>query len=100
MDDFLCADNSKLTQRTYNLQAVSFTPQEISDAIKKRVKGFSIAYNPDFRQKIAESWPRVLDDTKVCKTVNFLFFFSLIHALFWVSSLLGGGVFFLLKILI
>jgi hypothetical protein len=65
MADFVCADNARLTQRTYNLQAMSFTPGEIAAAIKKRIPSFRIVYEPDFRQAIAASWPKVLDDSKV-----------------------------------
>lgn len=52
---------------SYNLAAMSFTPQEIAEAVKKIVPEFNISYNPDFRQKIADSWPRSIDDTKARK---------------------------------
>ena len=48
---------------SYNLAAVSFTPEEMGAAIRKRVPGFEIAYAPDFRQQIADSWPRSIDDS-------------------------------------
>lgn len=47
---------------SYNLGALSFTPAEIAAAIARRVPGFELACEPDFRQAIAESWPRVIDD--------------------------------------
>jgi nucleoside-diphosphate-sugar epimerase len=62
--DLMEADGSKLTVRTsYNLTAVSFAPEEIAAEIAKRIPGFTIAYVPDFRQKIADSWPKSIDDS-------------------------------------
>jgi len=43
---------------------MSFTPEEISQEIKKSIPEFNITYNPDFRQKIADSWPKSIDDSK------------------------------------
>ena len=58
------ADPDKLTIRSsYNLGGISFNPKEISNEIKKHIPDFKITYNPDFRQKIAESWPRSIDDS-------------------------------------
>ena len=47
---------------SYNLAGFSFTPRELADAIAKRLPGFTLACEPDFRQQIAESWPQVIDD--------------------------------------
>ncbi|MEQ8625146.1 MAG: NAD-dependent epimerase/dehydratase family protein [Vicingaceae bacterium] len=47
---------------SYNLGGISFSPKEIAAAIKKQLPEFSISYNPDFRQKIAESWPSSIND--------------------------------------
>eukprot|EP00048_Salpingoeca_helianthica_P015671 m.227935 g.227935 ORF g.227935 m.227935 type:complete len:351 (-) comp17362_c0_seq1:45-1097(-) len=61
---FMQADPARLTARTYNLNAISFTPTEITAAIRARVPSFASTFEPDFRQAIADSWPRSLDDSK------------------------------------
>jgi len=70
MDDCLAAstkimevDSKKLSQRVYNVAGVSFTPEEQVHSIQKYMPKFQISYVPDFRQKIAETWPRSLDDS-------------------------------------
>jgi len=52
---------------SYNLAAMSFTPTEIAAEIKKHIPEFTITYNPDFRQKIADSWPASIDDSRARK---------------------------------
>merc|ERR1711879_1044397 len=56
-----------LKQRTYNVTAISFSPEELAAAIKKRIPHFRITYEPDFRQAIADSWPASLDDSMARK---------------------------------
>ncbi len=47
----------------YNLAAISFSPRQIADEIKKHIPGFKITYKTDSRQEIAESWPQSIDDS-------------------------------------
>lgn len=65
--DLIEAPAESLQQRTYNMTAISFTPAELAESIKKFQPEFSISYKPDFRQAIADSWPRSIDDSKARK---------------------------------
>lgn len=48
---------------SYNVSAISFSPKEMVESIKKQIPEFSATYKPDFRQKIADSWPDSIDDS-------------------------------------
>lgn len=50
------------TRTAYNISGIDFTPSEIYDEIKNYIPRFEIKYEPDFRQKIAESWPSTIND--------------------------------------
>jgi nucleoside-diphosphate-sugar epimerase len=63
MVDLLEADNSKLKRRVYNITGMSFSAGEIAAEIKKHIPEFEIKYEPDFRQEIADSWPKTIDDS-------------------------------------
>ncbi len=43
---------------------MSFSPKEIAAEIKKHLPDFTIDYDPDSRQEIANSWPRSIDDSQ------------------------------------
>ncbi|RDE14500.1 MAG: NAD-dependent epimerase [Candidatus Thorarchaeota archaeon] len=61
--DLIEADAKKLVHRTFNVTAVSFTPEELANEIKKIIPDFQIDYKPDFHQAIADSWPKSIDDS-------------------------------------
>jgi nucleoside-diphosphate-sugar epimerase len=61
--DLAEADGSKLTHRVFNVTGMSFTAGELAGEIRKHIPGFRIEYKPDFRQEIADSWPKSIDDS-------------------------------------
>ena len=57
-------DLSKLKHHSdFNLAAMSFSAGELAAEIKRNIPEFTCEYKPDFRQKIADSWPRSVDDS-------------------------------------
>ena len=57
------ADTSNIQRRVYNVTSMSFSVEELANEIKKHIPDFKITYNPDFRQEIADSWPKTIDDS-------------------------------------
>jgi nucleoside-diphosphate-sugar epimerase len=58
------ADASAIQVRSsYNLGGISFTPKQLAAEIAKYIPDFKITCKPDFRQAIADSWPRSIDDS-------------------------------------
>ena len=55
--------NNVQIRSSYNISGISFSPEDISNEIKKHITNFSISYSADFRQKIADSWPNSIDDS-------------------------------------
>jgi len=59
------ADADKVAIRSsYNVAGVSFNPRELTAAIQAARPDFKVAYKPDSRQQIADSWPKSLDDSR------------------------------------
>ena len=62
--DLMDADPAKLTVRTsYNFSGFSFSPAELVEEIKRLIPNFTIEYQPNESQAIADSWPTSIDDS-------------------------------------
>jgi nucleoside-diphosphate-sugar epimerase len=46
---------------------MSFSAEELATEITKHIPEFTCEYKPDFRQAIADSWPRSIDDNAARK---------------------------------
>ena len=66
--DLMEAPSDAISVRSsYNVAAMSFSPEEIYQAVCEHFPDFKISYQPDFRQAIADSWPDSIDDSTARK---------------------------------
>ena len=56
-------ENIKI-RSSYNLAGISFSPKEILTEIQKHFPNFEMDYKVDFRQDIADTWPKSIDDSQ------------------------------------
>ncbi|MEM6734551.1 MAG: NAD-dependent epimerase/dehydratase family protein [Bacteroidota bacterium] len=62
--DLMAVSKNKIRVRTgYNLQGMSFSPEQVARSIRRFYPNFKMRYQPDHRQDIAKHWPRAVDDT-------------------------------------
>ena len=62
-------ENIKI-RTSYNLAGMSFSPKEIHQSLQVHYPNFEIAYQTDFRQQIADSWPNSIDDSSAKQDWN------------------------------
>lgn len=61
--DLMEADVKKLKHHCdFNMASMSFSAEELANEIKKHIPDFVCNYKPDFRQEIADTWPKSIDD--------------------------------------
>ncbi len=62
--DLAEAPISKLKHHAdFNVNSMSFAPEHLAAEIQKHIPELTVTYKPDFRQQIADSWPKSLDDS-------------------------------------
>ena len=66
--DLMEADSARVKRHdSYNVAGMSFSAGELAAEIRKHIPDFECDYRPDFRQKIADSWPMSIDDSTAQK---------------------------------
>lgn len=64
IEEFMELPNEALKLRTYNINAMSFNPAQLAEAVKEYVPNFEMTYKPDGRQAIADTWPMKFEDSR------------------------------------
>lgn len=52
--EFMTTPDNMLRRRVYNVTAMSFSPEELVNEIRKHIPNMQISYNPDSRQEIGK----------------------------------------------
>ncbi len=61
--EFMAVPRGRLRTRLgYNLSAMTFSARQLAKEVKRYLPEFVCTYKPDERQKIADSWPKSIDD--------------------------------------
>jgi len=55
---------------SYNIAGMSFSPKEITKELKKFMPNLNVSYSPDYRQKIADTWPKSINDSNAKEDWN------------------------------
>jgi nucleoside-diphosphate-sugar epimerase len=62
--DLMESDFNRLKHHSnFNICGMSFSAGNLAEEIKKIIPDFTCEFNPDFRQKIADTWPQTIDDS-------------------------------------
>jgi nucleoside-diphosphate-sugar epimerase len=62
--DLMEAESGRLDHHAdFNMASMSFSAADLAAEIRKHIPDFVCEYEPDFRQAIADSWPRSIDDS-------------------------------------
>jgi nucleoside-diphosphate-sugar epimerase len=62
---------------SYNVAGLSFSPKELASEIQKYIPDFKMSYESDYRQAIADSWPKSIDDSEAKTDWNWKSSFNL-----------------------
>jgi nucleoside-diphosphate-sugar epimerase len=58
------------THSAYNVSGPSLSPVMVAADIQRHIPDFTVDYAPDFRQQIADTWPRSMDDRNFRKDID------------------------------